>query len=237
MKMAGGFWGGDMAASVEGLAISEALVSDGDGMGAIEDVLFNQALYREPLLMALRFCFDECERADVEERLDSFLKGIDATRPASSLIESLLATGGLSETIVADGVRMTRSEYEALHADAEDGGCEQVFVLLRTTQDGRCVAGKYSTSNRLVGLFVEHPELSGVYSAVLDFCNEPKSYREIEIYLGTSFSAFVAGKGERPLVHPSFVLEGLQLTGSLSWAGGWKTTEEGRAAVASLARK
>lgn len=225
-----------------------------DGAADLEAHFAQNPPFHECMLRVLRLCEEQQPREAVEEAVAAMPEMRHATRSPSMLVRGLVKHGGLDEWVEVGDCRMTPAEFEAMLArDAESDVSEfeldrasgdnlgtpddaivdadseayydPVFFLI-TTPEGRAMAAKRSTGNRLAQTREQYPQLGPLFDAIIELCATPQSLSEITALIERTGFRTAPHKDGKPVVYPSFVLGLLQSAGAVVWDDGWRATNE-----------
>lgn len=200
-----------------------------ESLALTREALRNNTLYRIPLLNILRFCTEERELDEVLAFISGMPEMETATRTSLSLVNSMVNSGALVRSAIADGVRLSYDDY--LRSVEEGASYEQVEFRLATTEAGAKAIGENGVDGALASLRDARPDCAVYFDAILAYCVQPRSYRDVSDEIARiEASRF----GAVAKIQPSYVLERLHETGALDWKGGWETTAQGEAALRTL---
>lgn len=182
--------------------------------------------HRELFLRLLGFCYDRKELGDVEREVASYPEFAVAAQTPYHLIMTMVEHGGLRWIeIDAQGAEVSDERKEGLTEDEIDDLIDHFAV--QTTGLGKRAEAELAPEKRLKSLFSAVPARLTAFLDVIDYCNVPRAFKEVDALLRGS-DALRAGvlAGQQPL-QSSYYLDMLERAGGLVWKDGWKATGEG----------
>lgn len=210
------------------------------GDSAAEDELegLKAAIVRVPrhrglFLRLLGFCHNRKELGDVEREVASYPEFAAAAQTPYHLIMTMVDHGGLRWIeLDVQGVEITAERKEGLTEDEADDLIDHFAV--QTTDLGEKAEAELAPEKRMRSIFSMVPARMTAFLDVIDFCNVPRTFKEVDALLRGS-EALRAGvlAGQQPL-QSSYYLDMLERAGGLVWKDGWKATEEGTRLVKAL---
>lgn len=197
----------------------------------------SQNSLREVLYKTLVLCQEPHEFAEVEDWIaeqDEFVHSHILQTPFT-LIEMLLRAGGLSQTpLDAQGSPIAGERLDALSDDQADDLV--VTYRLQTTDIGREAARLLSPERRLEAQLELRPHRRDTYFAVLDFCQTPRKFPEIEAFFKATPDLVQDTVAHHHKLSPDFYVDKLDKAGALVWRGAWVATDAGRQMLAEHRR-
>lgn len=175
----------------------------------------------------LGYCTEVRSFEDAAAFADANLNRGKTLSGATLCIENLVKAGGLSRSVIVGADEVS---YEAFIAmlEEEDVVKEDGRVMLQTTDAGRDVLKTHSPAKRLRQLLDEHAQYEGVFTAIMRYCESPRTLQDITVEIQRMGYSTQPAKGAEVL-YPSFVIDNLQRAGIIVWDSGWQLTEGGRA--------
>ena len=188
-----------------------------------------QNALREILYKILAHCQTSRDFAEVEDfvaRQDEFVYSHIIQTPFT-LIQMLMHAGGIESTPVdAQGNPVSDAQLEELSEDEAD---ELVAsYTLRTTTEGAQAVELLSPDKRIKAQLALHPARRDTYLAVLNYCQEPRTFPEIQEFFKSTpglVKDVVAGHHK---LSPDYYVDKLDKAGALVWRGAWVDTDAGR---------
>lgn len=201
-------------------------------------VVNNKPSHREILLRVLSFCAQEREFGVVEDVIQTYPEYPMSGQNPYRLIKYLIDGGGLDYLeIDFEGNVITLERKAGLSEDEIDDLTDCFHV--KTTEVGAKLAEDYSPKRRLSDLFSLFGDRKPFYTELLDFCKEPRSYKDIEaLFAGRDLSGVRTLHPESGLaIKPSVFVDNMEKAGAIVWNGdGWSLTKEGRSYLESIVR-
>lgn len=213
---------------------THAVAENNSALAALDALLNKQALYRLPFITILTLCAEEQPRALVEAHVNDLPDMAHATRTAASLVESLIEHAALTETILADGILMTRTEFEESLTGNAPEEYDDVESFIATTEIGLACAKHYSASAQLAALLDKNPTYRDLFIHLLRFCQEPKTLADVKQEIESRGYQTLPTAANKECVYPAFLLEQLQQAGAVVWTRGWETSKEAKEALECL---
>ena len=205
----------------------EAELTDDEKYAALNACVTHHPLNREMYLRVMRYCEQERELHDIEQRMETFPEFPRCTMNQYYMIKSLVAAYGL-EFIerTEDGLQVTPEMKEGKTEDEID---DLVFSFnYVTTPLGLRLLEERSPRKRLEALLDWEPSRRDTYVQVLNLiAEEPKTYAQIESLMKGSPALETMINGRIETVQPSVFLDKLERAGVLVWNKKWQITEEG----------
>ena len=181
-----------------------------------------EPLYREIYVGVLEFCKERRNLSEVETAIQSWPQFSQAAQSPYRLVRNLVELGGLDWIeLDDDGAEVNAQRKVGLTPDEVDDLIASFAV--QTTADGADAAEEMSPARRLGKLEDEHADRVPVFTEILEFCVQPRSFAEVASHLGDSGLLDVARAENGQALHPSYFVDALERTGALVWDGAWKT--------------
>lgn len=196
----------------------------------VRDTVNHNPRFREIHYHTLKFCLEERVLHDIEDMIAEQPEFASCDQNPYRLITYLENAGGLARIeLDEDGNHVTPEMKEGLDEDEiDDLVVEYAFV---DTEAGRAVYEEMRPRQRLGKLIGAFPKRIRGYMDVLDFCTEPRSWKEIDTLLQGNpvlKSGSMNPMTNNPL-QPSVFIDQLERSGGIVWKNGsWNITEEGR---------
>lgn len=192
---------------------------------------------REVLYKTLAFCQDAHEFTEVEDFIvvqDEFVYSHIMQTPFT-LIEMLLRAGGLfQEAIDAQGNVLSDEQLAALPDDEAD---ELIATYrIQATEAGRQAVRLLSPEHRIEAQLELRPHRRDTYFAVLDFCQQPRTFPEIEAFFKSTPDLVQDVVAHHHKLSPDFYVDKLDKAGALVWRGAWVVTDAGKRMLAEHER-
>lgn len=184
---------------------------------------------REILYRTLGYCIEQRDLGEVESMIAGLPEFKTCEQNQYRLIVFLEDAGGLDRLELDEnrGI-VTEDMKEGLDEDEiDDLVCDYAFV---TTDAGRAVYEEGKPEKRMRELTALFPKRAHAYQDVLQFCTEPRSWKDINDLLSGSdvlTSGSLNTATDVPL-QPSVFIDQLERSGGLVWDGSWNITAEGR---------
>lgn len=197
-----------------------------DALDDLKAAIVRVPRHRELFVRMLGFCRKRRVLGDVEREIASYPEFSAAAQTPYHLIMTMVNRGGLRWIeLDASGIEISEERKEGLSEDEIDDLIDAFAV--QTTDIGRQAEEELSPNKRLSQLFSAVPARLTGFLDVIDFCDVPRTFREVDALLrGTE--ALQAGvlTSQQPL-QSSYYLDMLERAGGLVWKDGWKATREG----------
>ena len=206
-----------------------------EAVARLERTVTASPRHREIYLKLLEFCLERRSLDEAEACVVEYPEYPYAAQPAYRLIRALVDAGGLAWMELAeDGSIIYSEDKEGLTEDEADDLVASFAV--ETTPVGDQVRDQLSPERRLSDLLDKVPQRMGTYMDVMEFCSEPRSYKEVhDLLQGRDVLRLTSNADGQPL-QPSFFLDMLERSGGLAWNKGWKVTEKGKELLARMGR-
>ena len=196
--------------------------------------VLREAMMRNPRLREIEYrilglCRVQQNLRDLEEEIGRMPEFKHCGQNQYRILVYLEIAGGLDRfSIDADGSVVTDEMTEGLTADEIDDLV--VDYAFRTTEAGRVVYDEMSPERRLEDLLQHIPGRSATYCEVLEFCQEPRAFKEIDALLRDRdiLRAGSLNPMTKIPLQPSVFVDNLERNGGIVWDGAWKITEGGR---------
>ncbi len=204
-----------------------------EAVKSLTDMIDRAPRHREIYLRLLSLCAQRQSLHKVEREVEKMPEFPLAAQTPYRLIRTLANAGGLCWLELGkDGELLSQDEKAGLSADEiEDLTFEYAVV---TTLVGEQVADDLAPEKRLRSLMGGAAGYLDAYVDVLGFCQQSRSFNEVESFLRTCKSASAMGSGSQA-PHPSYFVDMLERAGGLVWNNGWKTTSVGEKLLQTFA--
>ena len=189
-----------------------------DALDNLKAAIVRVPRHRELFVRMLGFC--------QKREVASYPEFSAAAQTPYHLIMTMVNCGGLRWIeLDASGIEMSEERKEGLSEDEIDDLIDAFAV--QTTDIGRQAEEELSPNKRLSQLFSAVPTRLTGFLDVIDFCDVPRTFREVDALLRDT-EALQAGvlTGQQPL-QSSYYLDMLERAGGLVWKDGWEATREG----------
>lgn len=230
--------GDDQSAQTAAAAESDATTgAQAEFEAAVDEVVtcvYSQNALREVLYKTLAHCtapqpFDEVE--DFISHQDEFVYSHIIQEPFT-LASMLVNAGGLSQTPIDDDGNVIAEE--TLAGMTDDEACDAIAsYLLQTTPAGLRAADLLSPDRRISAQIAKVPHRADTYYAVMQFCETPRKFPEIEAFYKNNDCLAKDVVAESHKLSPDYYVDKLDKAGALVWRGAWVLTEAGQRALAS----
>lgn len=220
----------DADAAVDADAEASAEPTLEEQIERVRETIAHNPRFREIHYHTLKYCLEERVLHDVEDMIAGLPEFASCDQNPYRLITYLENAGGLERIeLDEDGNHVTPEMKEGLDEDEiDDLVVEYAFV---DTEAGRAVYEEMRPRKRLGKLINAFPKRIHGYMDVLDFCTEPRSWKEIDTLLQGNpvlKSGSMNSMTNNPL-QPSVFIDQLERSGGIVWKNGsWNITEEGR---------
>lgn len=206
-----------------------------EAVARLERTVTASPRHREIYLKLLEFCLKRRGLAEAEARVAEYPEYPYAAQPAYRLIRALVDAGGLAWMELAEDGSVVYPEDKEGPTEDEADDLVAGFAV-ETTPVGDQVRDQLSPERRLGDLLDKVPQRMGTYMDVMEFCSEPRSYKEVhDLLQGRDVLRLTSNADNQPL-QPSFFLDMLERSGGLAWDKGWKVTEKGKELLARMGR-
>lgn len=192
------------------------------------DVINNKPSHSEILRRILAFCRERKDFTEVEDKVQTYPEYSNAGQNPFRLITYLLDGDGLDLLELDEaGNELTDEQKTGLTEDEIDDLIDT--YALETTEVGRAVADDLAPERRLDQIFGFFSDRRPLFTELLEFCRQPRSFKEIEkLFAGRDFSAIKTLHPESGLaVKPTVFVDNMEKSGGLVWKDGWIITKEG----------
>ncbi len=202
-------------------------LSEEEKYAALNACVLHHPLNREMFLRVLRYCAQERELRDIEQKMETFPEFPRCTMNQYYMIKTLVQAYGL-ELIerTEDGQQVTPEMKEGKTEDEID---DLVFSLnYVSTPLGLRLVDERAPRKRLEALLDWESSRRDTYVQLLEYiAEEPRPYLQIESLLKGSPALETVINGRIEMVQPSVFLDKLERAGVLVWNKKWQITEEG----------
>lgn len=199
----------------------------------VRAAVMRQPLHREILYKTLGYCREQRDLPDVEDEIATYPEFKHATQNQYRLITFLTNAGGLQCLELDDEGEVVAEDRKAGLSEDEIDDLVASYACV-TTEAGLVVWDEMSPRTRILDLLGIAPEFESTYAELLEFCTDPKSYKEIEDLLkGRDILSFGVSPSDPP-IHPSYFVNTLERVGGIVWSDGWVASEEGRAILETI---
>lgn len=137
--------------------------------------------------------------------------------------------GGLDRFEIDDAGTVITEEMTAGLTEDEIDDLIADYAFL-TTEVGRAVCEDMKPENRMADLMKIMPARTATYCEVLEFCQQPRTFKEIDALLRGRdiLKAGTLNPMTNIPLQPSVFIDNLERAGGIVWDGAWKLTEGGR---------
>ena len=207
--------------------ISAEDLTEEEKYAALNACVLHHPLNRELYLRVLRYCAQEHELHDIEQKMETFPEFPRCTMNQYYMIKSLVESFGLEYIErTEDGQQITPEMKEGKTEDEIDDMIYNFNYV--TTPLGLRLIEERSPRKRLEALLEWEPSRRDTYVQVLDFiAEEPRPYAQIESLLKGTPALETVIDGRIETMQPSVFLDKLERAGVLVWNKKWQITEEG----------
>ena len=229
------------AAATDGLQSAAADGSQSDDPDAAPELTFEQRVdhlrdivhsnprFREIHFRTLEFCLEQRELGEVEQMIAALPEFKTCGQNQYRLILFMENAEGLERfELDEDGEIITPERKEGLTDDEIDDLV--LTYAFKTTDVGRAVYDEMRPQKRLNKLFNAFPKRVQAYRDVLEFCKQPRSFKDIDNLLAGSdvLKSGSLNTATNVPLQPSVFIDQLERNGGLVWDGSWNITAEGR---------
>ncbi|MCD8199830.1 MAG: hypothetical protein LUD25_02580 [Coriobacteriaceae bacterium] len=201
-----------------------------ESVDRLMDTVNNTPRFREILRKTLVFCQTRRMLREVEDEIQTYPEYEQAAENPYRLIRYLIDGDGLYRIeLDEEGEEVTADRKEGLTEDEID---DLIFdFALETTPVGAEVANRLAPHTRIRDLLNLMPVRFDSYVNVLEFCQEPRTMKEIDaLFEGVDMKALgIVGADDSIAIQPSVFVDKLERAGALVWKGNWNLTAEGKA--------
>lgn len=202
------------------------------------EVVNNKPSHTEILRKILIYCEERRDFTRVEEKIQTYSEYPNTGQNPYRLIKYLIDGEGLSlleldedENILAD------EKKEGLTEDEIDDLI--LSYALETTEVGKAVKDNFAPKRRLNYIFEFFNDRQSIFSDLLQFCREPRSFKEIETLLsGKNLSSIKTLHPESGIaIKPTVFVDNMEKAGGIVWKDGWVITKEGEEFLKEFLKK
>jgi hypothetical protein len=177
----------------------------------------------------LEFCREQRILTEIEDMIATLPQFAACDQNQYRLISFLENAGGLERIELDEDLNpITKEMKEGLSEDEiDDLVCDYAFI---TTDAGEAVVEEMRPEKRIKELMEFFPQRAETYREVLDFCKEPRGWKEIDKLLegrDVLKTGSLNTATNLPL-KPTVFIDRLESSGGLVWDKGWRITPEGR---------
>ncbi len=192
---------------------------------ALLDLMARNPLQREIYLQIIEFCETRRSLAETETMVEGCLGFSLTAQTPFRLIANIVDNGGIDWfEIDEQGNEITEERKEGLTPDEADDLV--AGFALETTDAGREAYRRMAPEQRMRDLFNQVPQRLSAYLDIIDFCNEPKSFKAVEAMVRNMDPRILTSSGTQNL-QPSYFVDMLERSGGLVWDKGWRATKKG----------
>lgn len=200
-----------------------------EAVAQIQSTLNSTPRYSEIEYRILEYCKTRRTLVEVEDMVLGLPQFPACDQNPYRLIFFMEDCGGLQRfELDAEGNVVDEEAKEGLSEDEID---DLVWdYAFETTEAGKQAADEMKPEKRMDKLFKLFPQRISTYCDVLEFCKEPRGWKEIDALLqgrDVLKSGSLNWQTNLPL-QPTVFIDRLEAAGGLVWDNGWKITEEGR---------
>lgn len=195
----------------------------------LRDVVHSNPRFREIHFRTLEFCLERRELGEVEQMIAALPEFKTCGQNQYRLILYMENAEGLERfELDEDGEIVTPERKEGLTDDEIDDLV--LTYAFKTTDVGRAVYDEMRPQKRLNKLFSAFPKRVKAYRDVLEFCTQPRSFKDIDNLLAGSdvLKSGSLNTATNVPLQPSVFIDQLERNGGLVWDGSWNITAEGR---------
>lgn len=193
-----------------------------------------QNALREVLYKTLAHCEEPRDFAEAEAFVaaqDEFVHSHIIQTPFT-LIQMLLRAGGLAQTALdAQGAAIPDERLAALPEDEADDLV--ATYRLATTPAGAETVRLLAPERRIEAQLGARPHRRATYYAVLAFCQEPRTFPQIEEFFKATPDLVQDTVASHHKLSPDFYIDKLDKAGALVWRGAWVATDAGKRMLAA----
>lgn len=193
--------------------------------------------FREIHIHTLGFCQEQRTLTEVEEMIGALPEFPSCDQNQYRLIIFLEDAGGLERLELDEaGNIVTEADKEGLTENEIDDLVWQ--YAFKTTEAGRAVYDEMQPQKRMSKLGSMFPKRVEAYAQVLDFCSQPRTFKEIDNLLAGSdvLKSGSLNKMTDVALQPSVFIDQLERAGGLVWNGSWNITEAGRGFLEAMTK-
>jgi hypothetical protein len=179
----------------------------------------------------LEFCQEQQLLRDIEAMIATLPQFLSSDQTQYRLISFLETAEGLQRIELDENLNTVTADIkEGLSEDEiDDLVCDYAFI---TTEAGRVIVQEMQPEKRMKNLMELFPQRAQTYCEVLEYCQEPRSWKDIDKLLeGREVlkSGSLNTMTNNPL-KPTVFIDRLESSGGLIWekGEGWKITADGR---------
>ena len=195
----------------------------------LRDVVHSNPRFREIHFRTLEFCLEQRELGEVEQMIAALPEFKTCGQNQYRLILFMENAEGLERfELDEDGKIVTPERKEGLTDDEIDDLV--LTYAFKTTDVGRAVYDEMRPQKRLNKLFSAFPKRVKAYRDVLEFCTQPRSFKDIDNLLAGSdvLKSGSLNTATNVPLQPSVFIDQLERNGGLVGDGSWNITAEGR---------
>lgn len=191
--------------------------------------------FRELEYRVLGLCMEQRMLSELEELIGKMPEFKTCGQNQYRIIVYLEEAGGLERLEIDEaGNTVTPEMIVGLTEDEiDDLVCDYAFL---TTEAGRAVYEEMKPEKRIDDLLKIIPARASTYREVLEFCKQPRAFKEIDALL--SGRDVLKSGSLNPMTNiplqPSVFVDNLERSGGIVWDGAWKLTEGGRRFLEAL---
>ena len=121
------------------------------------------------------------------------------------------------------------------HASNEVHDEDSEIIVLQTTPEGCEAVRILDPAKRIKAQLLSQPNRCSTYLAVLDFCQTPRTFPEIQNFFKTTPGLVQDVVAAHHKLSPDYYVDKLDKAGALVWRGAWVDTEAGLHALSNFA--
>lgn len=199
------------------------------------DLIDHNPLLKAPLraMLALSEQHPDADRRMLEQQALATWDDAYPQSPATA-VDILVRNGALTEQVLVDG-----APYEGTLEDVQmdENVLEDAVAEVRITPTdlGRELLQAYAPEATLRALVDGKPHYRTAFTTVLAACDteEGCSRAKLEAVLNALPEHAPDPATQQTRVYPQFFIDALESAGGIAWQGAWRTTDAGKALIAS----
>lgn len=188
--------------------------------------LAKHPLHREIYRKTLLYCRAPRILEQIEYEIASFPEFKSATQNQVHFLKVLVELGALEQIGLDECGEVVPEPHKG---DSAEDRLDELVVdwMFMITDLGEQYVEVNSVERRIGDLFAEKTELVPLYEAILNYCDSPRSYKEIADCIQEQAASSVRLADLVAGLEPSVFVSSLEKAGGLVWDEGWVVTPEG----------